>query len=171
MKKIEYEAIACIGKNREIGKNGKLLFHIKEDMDTFTQLTKLDVVVMGRKTWESLNKKPLPYRTNIVLTHDKEFHPDGAFVFNSVEDMEKFIAEYFADSIVWIIGGESVYKEFLPKCANLMLTEVDAEDGEADACFPDFRDDYMEAWRSDEMTDKKTKLKFVYKFYRRKNGK
>jgi len=124
--------IAAIGKNNELGKGNDLVFHIKEDMKYFRETTSGHTVAMGRKTWESLPGK-LKDRTNIVFSrHDVE----GAD--QSVSDIIKF-AEENKDTTeeVFIIGGGSIYKEFLPYAKCLYLTEVDAS-AEADVFFPEF---------------------------------
>lgn len=128
-----FSLIAAVGKNMELGKNGELIFHIKEDMEFFKESTKGHKIVMGRKTWESLPGK-LPNRTNIVISrHDFE-GPDEI-----IHDLDDFITKNKGtDEEIFIIGGGMIYVEFLPYASKLYLTEVDAEDSEADAYFPDF---------------------------------
>lgn len=128
-----FSIIAAIGKNWELGKKNNLIFHIKEDMKFFKETTSGHKIVMGRKTWESLPGK-LPNRTNIVLsTHNVE-GPDEV-----VHDITKFIADNKdTDEEIFVIGGGSVYMEFLPVASKIYLTEVDAEDQEADTYFPEF---------------------------------
>lgn len=128
-----FSLIAAVGKNKELGKNGELIFHIKDDMKFFRETTKGHKIVMGRKTWESLPSK-LPNRTNIVISrHDFE-GPDEI-----IHDLEDFIAKNKdTDEEIFIIGGGMIYVEFLPYAKSIYLTEVDAEDPEADAYFPDF---------------------------------
>lgn len=124
--------IAAIGKNRELGKNNDLIFHIKEDMNYFRNTTTEHPVIMGRKTWESMPGK-LKNRINIVVSHEQVPGAD-----ETITDLPSFISrikdqpgEYF------VIGGGSIYKEFLPYAKNLYLTEVDAE-ADADVFFPEF---------------------------------
>lgn len=128
-----FSIIAAIGKNWELGKNNNLIFHIKEDMNFFKETTSGHKIVMGRKTWESLPGK-LPNRTNIVLsTHDVEGSDEV------VHDIAKFIADNKdTDEEIFVIGGGSVYMEFLPVASKIYLTEVDAEDQNADTYFPEF---------------------------------
>jgi len=164
----DYRAIACIGKNREIGKQGKLLFHIEKDLKVFFGITKFDIVVMGSKTWESLPKKPLPYRVNIVLTRNKKYEAPGATVLHSKKEVDDFIDRYFYADDVWIIGGEQIYRLFLPDCDELVLTQVDAEDGEADVFFPEYEGRYFQAWQSGEEKDKKSGLTYRWVDFKRK---
>lgn len=125
--------IAAIGKNRELGKNGDLVFHIKEDMKYFKEMTMGHKVLMGRKTWESLPGK-LPGRENIVVSRhevpgaDMVIHDLGEFLRENAESEEE----------IFVIGGGMVYFEALPYARNLYLTEVDAEVQDADSYFPEF---------------------------------
>lgn len=128
-----FSLIACIGKNRELGKGGNLVFHIKEDMKFFKETTMGHKIVMGRKTWETLPGK-LPGRTNIVVSSSDFEGPDEV-----VHDIDKFVAENRdTDEEIFVIGGGKIYAEFLPVASKLYLTEVDAEDPAADTFFPEF---------------------------------
>lgn len=128
-----FSLIACIGKNRELGKGGNLVFHIKEDMKFFKETTMEHKIVMGRKTWETLPGK-LPGRTNIVVSSSDFEGPDEV-----IHDIDKFIAENRdTDEEIFIIGGGKIYAEFLPVASKLYLTEVDAEDPAADTFFSEF---------------------------------
>lgn len=128
-----FSLIACVGKNRELGKAGQLIFHLKEDMQFFKETTKGHKVVMGRKTWESLPSK-LPDRTNIVISRRDFEGPDEI-----IHDVSKFIAEN-KDTLeeIFVIGGGMVYFEFLKYAKNIYLTEVEADFDGADAFFPEF---------------------------------
>ena len=125
--------IAAVGKNYELGKNNDLIWKLKGDMKFFKDTTLGHKIVMGRRTWESLAGK-LPNRTNIVLsTHDMD-GPDEV-----VHDMQTFIENNKdTDEEIFVIGGGSVYMQFLPYASKIYLTEVDAEDLKADAFFPEF---------------------------------
>lgn len=124
--------IAAIGKNRELGKCGNLVFHLKDDMKFFRETTTGHKIVMGRKTWESLPGK-LKNRTNIVISsHDIK---DADKHYSNIED---FIKKYEdANEEVFIIGGASIYNAFLPYADNLYLTEIDSS-VDADVFFPEF---------------------------------
>jgi dihydrofolate reductase len=132
--------IAAIGKNRELGKDNKLLWHIPEDMKRFKELTTGNVVIMGRKTYESLPEsfRPLPKRTNIVITRDKNYSDRGVIVSNSIEaainEAKKLDKETF------IIGGAQIYSQSIKYADKLYLTLVDKTYGDADAFFPDYSD-------------------------------
>lgn len=139
-----FSIIAAVGKNNELGKKGDLIFHIKEDMKFFKETTTGHTVLMGFKTWESLPKK-LPNRKNIVVTFDEFEGPDEC-----VTDLEKFIKENKdTDEEIFIIGGGSIYAQFIEHANRLYLTEIDGEDKDADVFFPEL----------DKTTYKKTILK------------
>ena len=128
-----FSIIACIGKNRELGKNNQLIFHVKDDMKFFRETTSGHKIVMGRKTWESLPGK-LPHRENIVLSSRDFDGPDRI-----IHDIEQFIHDHRdSDEEIFIIGGGSIYEAFLPYVTTLYLTEVDSSVPDADTFFPAF---------------------------------
>lgn len=124
--------ISCITSNGVIGKDNDLVVKIKEDLRRFKEITTGKIIVMGRGTWESLPTKPLPNRRNIVLTSKKR-EIEGAEVFNSKDD----ILELAKSEDIYIIGGESLYREFLDDATELLLTEVGGY-YEGDRFFPEF---------------------------------
>lgn len=134
MKKPKISIIAAVGKNRELGKDNKLLWHIAEDLKHFQKLTTGHAVVMGQKTFDSIGK-PLPNRLNVVLSKDPELEIDGCVVSNSINEAIKIGADYSDE--IFIIGGGSVYAQTIDKADKLYLTLVDAE-FEADTFFPDY---------------------------------
>jgi dihydrofolate reductase len=132
--------IAAIGKNREIGKRNDLLWRIPDDLKRFRRLTTGHAVVMGQRTYESIGK-PLPRRTNIVMTKDASFKADGCVVVGSVEDALASARKVEQEEI-FIIGGGMIYALFLPLCDRLYLTMVEGADADADVFFPAFEDDF-----------------------------
>lgn len=127
-----FSIIAAVGKNRALGKNNDLVFHIKEDMDYFRETTTGHKVVMGSKTWDSLPGK-LKNRENIVVSREEVKDAD-----KTISDLESFITENAeTPEEIFIIGGGSIYAQFLPHAKHLYLTEVDASP-EADVFFPSF---------------------------------
>ena len=128
--------IVCVSRDWGIGKDNQLLFHIPEDLKQFKALTTGKVVIMGHNTLKSLpGGKPLPNRTNIVLSRNPNLVVEGATVCNSVQDVLIEVSG-LPHSDVFIIGGEAIYKIFLPYCRRALITRVDAAP-EADAFFPD----------------------------------
>lgn len=125
--------------NRAIGKNGKLLWHIPEDLKRFKDLTKGHPVIMGRKTFESILSylgKPLPERTNIVVTRNAAYNAQGVKIFHSLEDALSYAKTIDAQEI-HIGGGSDIYAQALPYVDRLYLTLID-EEKEADSFFPDY---------------------------------
>lgn len=127
-----FSIIAAVGKNNALGKNNDLIFHIKEDMDFFRKTTTGHKVVMGSRTWYSLPAK-LKNRENIVVS--EEIIPKAD---KTVSDLEDYIAKNIdTPEEIFIIGGGSIYAQFLPYAKHLYLTEVD-DSPEADVFFPEF---------------------------------
>ena len=129
--------IAAIGRNLELGKDNKLIWPIKEDLKFFKEQTMNKPIVMGRKTLESLPKL-LPGRKHIVLT-TRDIANEEILVVHSIDELLNFIEDYKEE--VMIIGGASLYKEMLEYASKLILTEIDAEDKDADSYFPEFNRD------------------------------
>ncbi len=127
--------ISSVGRNRELGKNNALIWHFKEDMKFFKETTMGHTIVMGYNTYKSL-PGDLPGRHIIVVTSKKL---DGIDTANNIDD----IVTKYRDSAeeIFICGGASIYKQFLPYADKLYLTEIDAEDSEADTYFPEFDKD------------------------------
>jgi dihydrofolate reductase len=113
--------IVAIAENYAIGKNNDLLWHIPEDMKRFKRLTTGHTIVMGKKTFESLPKRPLPNRVNIVITDNPEDHFDGCKMAFSIEDAFHKLDQSDEN---FIIGGASVYRQFLPFVHRLYITWV-----------------------------------------------
>lgn len=125
--------IAAIGKNRELGRGGKLIFRIPEDMRYFKDTTMGHKVLMGRRTWDSLPGK-LKGRENIVVSRGEV---PGADVV--AHDLAEFLRKNAdTEEEIFVIGGGMVYVEALPYAKKLYLTEVDAEESQADTFFPEF---------------------------------
>lgn len=134
------KAIVVVDSNWGIAKNGKLLFHIKKDLKRFKEITEGRVVVMGRKTFESLpGKKPLSNRTNIIVTRNKNYKVDGGIVVNSIQELKKELNKYFSED-VYLIGGAELYKELLNECSDVVVTYVH-KDYKADKFFHNLSND------------------------------
>lgn len=129
--------IAAIGKNRELGLRGKLLWHITDDLQRFKELTIGHPVIMGRKTWESLPEKfrPLPGRTNIVVTRQANYKAEGAMIADSLEAARAAAARAPGADEIFVIGGGELYTASLPYASRLYLTLVDVT-AAADTFFP-----------------------------------
>ena len=128
-----FSIIAAIGKNHELGRKNELIFHLKDDMKFFRDTTTGHKVVMGHKTWDSLPGK-LKNRTNIVVSRHNVPEAD-----QTITDLQSYIDKNKdTDEEIFIIGGGTVYHQFLPYAKTLYLTEVDATEPQADTYFPDF---------------------------------
>lgn len=154
--------IACISQtNRAIGYQNRLLYHIKCDLTRFRELTTGHAIIMGRKTYESLPHGALPHRRNIVVSHNlKEL--EGCEVYPSLKEAVEAAgkpadtagkavnAPYpISNEEIFIIGGESIYRQILPEAHKLYLTVVDDTPQQADAFFPEIN---VEEW---ELIEKK----------------
>jgi dihydrofolate reductase len=136
MEKPRISIIANIGeKNRALGKHNELLWKISDDLKRFKALTTGHPIIMGRKTYESIGR-PLPNRTNIVISRQHDFKPDGVQVAHSLDEALAE-AKLIEDQEIFIIGGGEVYKESLPFVDRLYLTLVH-EEKEGDVFFPDY---------------------------------
>ena len=137
--------IAAVGKNLELGKNGDLIWNLPNDLKFFKSQTVGCEVVMGRNTFNSLPKK-LPGRKHLVLTDEDEFNKtvDDVEIFYTLADLLSEVEKRAEKNDVFIIGGASIYRQFVPYAKELILTEVDAEDKDADVYFPWFDKDLYE---------------------------
>lgn len=164
--------IACVGKNGELGKNGDLCFHIREDMEFFRDTTMWHKVMMGRKTWESMGGKPLKNRKNYVVSR-RDITDELPVGVSATTDPEKYL-KIFANVPpedeelyrLFVIGGASLYKMALPYADEIYLTEVDAEDKDADTFFPYFDKSLYNKTIIKESSDHD--LTFAFTVYKRK---
>jgi len=131
--------IVAHDRNRAIGKDGDIPWHIPEDLAMFKRETLGGALIMGRRTWESLPVKPLKNRLNIVVSRDTSLHE------HVVSSVEEAIALAHSDGYfrVYGIGGQSIYETMLPLAHRLLITEVDTEVEDADTWFPEVG----EGWR------------------------
>lgn len=153
--------IVAVDKNWAIGHKGRLLVSIPEDMRFFRNVTAGRVVIMGRKTLESFpNGIPLKNRVNIVITRDMEYNIKDAVVCNSIEEVLDVLTGYNSEE-VYVIGGESVYRQFLPYCDTVHVTRINYE-YEADAYFPNL--DETGEWKIDKISEEQTYFDLEYEF-------
>jgi dihydrofolate reductase len=153
--------VAAIGKNRVIGKGNQLLWTIPEDLKRFKQLTTSHPVIMGRKTFDSIAAmlgKPLPNRTNIVITRDTAWGYDGVVVAHSLDEALAKAGEL--DQEVFVIGGAQIYEQALPYTDRLFLTLIDDEK-EGDAYFPAYEHLFTKVLNEESHEHKG--LKYIWK--------
>ena len=155
--------IVAADKNWAIGKDNKLLVSIPADMKMFRQETTGKVVVMGRKTLESFpGKKPLKNRVNIVLTSDNSYQVDGAVIVHDMDELHEELKKYNSQDI-YVIGGESIYRQLLDECDVAHITKIDFS-YEADAWFPNL--DEKEEWVVTADSEEQTYFDLEYYFYK-----
>jgi len=136
MKRPRISFVVAVARNGVIGRKGELPWRISSDLKRFKSITMGKPVIMGRKTWESLPKRPLPGRANIVITRDRDYRADGAAVVTSVDEAVKEGEATGSDEIC-VIGGSDIFRQMLLKADRLYLTEVDLTPP-GDVFFPSF---------------------------------
>lgn len=159
--------IVAVDKNWAIGRNNKLLVRIPSDQKFFRQETTGKVVVLGRKTLETFpGGLPLKNRTNIILSHDTTYKVKDAIVVHSIEELLEELKNYNTQDI-YIIGGESIYRQMLPYCDTAHVTKIDHA-YDADTYFPNL--DEMKEWEITATSEEQTyfDLEFEFMKYERK---
>jgi dihydrofolate reductase len=161
-------AIVCVDENWGIGSKGDLLVHIPEDMKFFKDITMNGTVIMGRKTYDSLPKKPLPNRENVVITNSTQngfvlrMDEDGT-VFTNLNDVKYVLKLKEMDEYnVFIIGGGQIYKELLPYCEYAYVTKVFHSYDNVDTYFPNI--DNIPEWEMKSASEIKEYNNIKYQF-------
>jgi dihydrofolate reductase len=159
--------IVAVSEDLGIGKNNELLWRIPEDMKRFKRLTSGKTVLMGRKTWESLPVKPLPGRRNIVITDIPHDCCIGAEIAYSVEEA---LDKCRQDEEVFVIGGGSIYNQFMPLANRLYITHIHKKSA-ADIFFPEID---RKLWKiidkEEHISAEKDEIPYTYIIYERKKG-
>lgn len=155
--------IVCVDMGMGIGdRNNDLLFDLPADRRYFRQTTKNKIVVMGRKTWESLPKKPLDKRENYVLTNDKDYVAEGATVIHSIDDI---IELGKGKKEVMIMGGGQLYKQMMPLAEKMYVTHVHTVNLDARVFFPDFGIEWKQVSKVKHKANKKHAHTFTFAEY------
>lgn len=149
--------IAAIGSNRELGKNNKLLWRIPEDLKRFRELTTGHPIIIGKNTYQSIGK-PLPKRTNIIITRDTNFQAEGCAIVHSLQEAVQK-ASQIEQKEIFIIGGGQIYQQAISMADKLYLTKVEGT-FDADTFFPDYSRFKKEVFR-EEKNDSKYHYTFV----------
>lgn len=153
--------IAAVDKNWAIGRGGRLLVNIPEDIKLFRMETAGKAAIMGRKTYENISEKTsLIERDNIVLTSDKTYKNDNVKVAHSVEEVLEYTKDY-ESSDIYVIGGASVFEQFLPYCNTAHITYIDYK-YDADSYMPDL--DKLPEWSVTRTSDEHTYFDICYEF-------
>ncbi len=159
--------IVAVDENWAIGNKNELLVRIPADQKFFRMETTGKVVVLGRKTMDTFpQKKPLPNRTNIILSTQKDYQVKDAIVVHSIEELMEELKNYNSED-VYIIGGDSIYKQMLPYCDTAHVTKIDRA-YEADRYFPNL--DNMDEWEITADSEEQVYFDITYHFlkYERK---
>jgi dihydrofolate reductase len=163
--------IAAVAQNRVIGKNNDLPWHLPDDMKYFMQTTKGHHCIMGRRNYESIPEKfrPLPNRTNIVVTRQPRYHAPGCLIVHSIDE-GLTIARENGEPEAFIIGGSEIYQSAMTLADRLYLTEIQAEI-QGDTYFPPFlKENWMEVSRKHHNTDERHAYPFDIVVYERAYG-
>jgi len=162
---IDISIIVAIASNYAIGKDNDLLWHISKDLQRFKRLTENHYIVMGKRTYYSLPKRPLPKRTNMVITDIAGEQIDDCLMAYSIQDA---VDKMDSDKENFIIGGGSIYKQFMPLANKLYITRVH-KDFDADTYFPEIS---LEEWtlieKIDVVDDKQNDFEYSFETYERK---
>lgn len=165
---MKIKLIACINNVNALGKDNQLLYHLKSDLSNFKSLTMGGILIMGKNTYESIPQKPLPHRTTIIICNEEDYVPEckegkEVYVVDSIESALGVI-ETFDNDNVWVVGGASIYKQFIEQdlVDTMVLTIVD-DDTPGDVTFPTvdlnkYRLAYQSAPMSEEVNN--TSLKY-----------
>lgn len=184
----EVAQIAAISSNRCIGKDNELPWHISTDLQHFKAMTTKQndgdadsiqgIVIMGRKTFESMGSKPLPKRVSFIISTQLDYAErknltdrDDAYVVHNLDDaltQAASLAHGAHLDTIWVIGGEKVFKDAIMYTDRIELTHVDTEISDGDAFFPELPSDFIAAETSDTQHDKKSGLDFQFVSYMKK---
>lgn len=155
--------IVALAENRVIGRDGRLPWHLSDDLRRFKQLTMGHTIVMGRKTFESIGR-PLPGRTSIVVTRQPDYHPPGVIVAGSLDDALRLAAD--AAELFYVGGGE-IYRQVLTLVERIYMTRVDAQ-VTGDTVFPELApDEWRLVERAEHAADEKNDFPFSFLVYER----
>ena len=155
------KCIVAVDQNWAIGKNNKLLVSIPADMKFFRETAADGVVILGRKTLETFpGGKPLKNRINIVITKNKDYNVEGATVVHSIDEALK-VAEAYNSDDVYVIGGDSIYRQMLPYCDTAIVTKIEFAYA-ADTYFPNLDQD--DEWEMTATSDEQTYFDLEYAF-------
>ena len=156
-------AIVAVDNNWGIGFNGDLLEHIPEDLRYFKEITENNWIVMGRKTWDSLPKKPLPNRPHLVITNNPMSYEDMDEVLFAKVGQAKLIMNTQKGIDFFVIGGGQIYEKLLPMCDRVYVTKIFKDHDQVDTYFPNL--DESEEWAPAACTDIRQYKDLTYQFW------
>lgn len=167
----KFKIITCLNINRVIGDNNKLLYKIKNDLSNFKRITSDNVVIMGRKTFDSLPNGALPNRINIVITRDQSFVREGVIVVNSISEAIKLCESSFIEKEWYVIGGGQIYNEFLSlDLVDTMYITTVFDEYDGDTKFPLYDESKWKVfYQSNLETDNLSKKDYVFQILVKKD--
>ena len=159
-------AIVAVDSNWGIGYNGDLLESIPADLKHFKEITSGHTIIIGRKTWDSLPKKPLPNRTNIILSREYgiTFDTDTQIGYMNLKWLYRMLENIDADKEIYVIGGGQIYKELLSLCDRIYVTKIYKEHENVDTYFPNL--DAIGEWSATPIGELEKYKDFTYQFWR-----
>ena len=159
--------VVAVSRNGVIGRDGALPWRLPSDLRRFKEITMGKPIIMGRKTWEALPRKPLPGRTNIVVSRQPGYLAPGAIVAGTVNEALA-VARSAKPAEIAVIGGGDIYRQILPFADRIYLSEVDAE-AEGDTHFPELDDkDWQEVRRDPRLQEAGDEAGYVYRVLERR---
>lgn len=163
--------IAAMSRNRVIGINNDLPWHLPDDMKYFMETTKGRTVIMGRKNYESIPEKfrPLPHRTNVMVTRQDSYDAPGCVILPSMEEAVAYAREQ-KEELLFIIGGGQIYDQGMDMADEIYLTEIDTDIDNGEVFFPEIRGEWEEVSREHHPMDDRHVYAFDYVIYRRKQS-
>lgn len=170
---VEVAQVVAMSQNRAIGKNNELPWHISDDLKHFKKLTDGGIVIMGRKTFESMGSKPLPNRTNFVITTNLDYQTDfdNVIIFHNLDDaltQAASLAHGKGLDTIWVIGGEKIFEQAMLFTDRLEVTHVDTVIDNANVFYPQIDDDFVKIQASDTFTDDKSGLGYQFVTYQKR---
>jgi len=159
-------AIVACSKNRAIGRENQIPWYLPADLKYFKKITSGHFVIMGRKTFESIGR-PLPNRTNIIITHQKNFKAENCILFNSFLDAIEY-SKVHNQSEIFVIGGGEIYRQALAVCSKIYYTEVETEIEDATTFFPVLNEeDWSKTYHEAHLADEKNLFNYSFNIFER----
>lgn len=155
--------IVAVDAQWGIGRNGTMLFHLPKDLAFFKRTTEGHIILMGRKTFESLPKGALPHRVNVVLTRQSDYEAPGAQVIQGLEELEA-IEAFYPDKKVFLCGGGELYRHLLERCDGGFMTRLGKAAAAADTYFPNL--DILPNWEKADCLESGVDGEIPYEIFR-----
>lgn len=167
---VEVAQVVAISQNHAIGKDNQLPWHISADLQHFKRLTQGGIVIMGRKTFESMGAKPLPNRTNLIITTNVDYQTnfDNVLIFHNLDDaLTQAVSIAYGKGLdtIWVIGGEKIFEQVMLFTDRLEITHVDTVIDNANAFYPQIPHNFVKTAEQAKQTDEKSGLSYQFLTY------